>query len=114
MSLHPTHNPALTLAATNYNFLHTYIDHDFPTTGFNPASVPSPQQLALTQAFRTTSPLEVLEKIKTDTKFDGLFDAPGSVNIEKLFQEREEAILGYYYKFDMRGLSSPLLSPGTH
>lgn len=97
---------ALTLAATNYNFLHTYIDHDYPTIGFTPSKVPSPQQLALTQAARTTSPLEILEKIRADSKFDNLFDTPGTVDIEKLFAEREEAVLGYYYKLDMRDLVS--------
>lgn len=104
-----TFSIALTLAATSYNFLHTYIDNDFPTAGFVPQSTPSAQQLALTQASRTTSPLEIFEKIRDDEKFDDLFDSPGPSNIEKLFTEREEATLGYYYKLDMRGPSTPTL-----
>lgn len=96
--------PALALAATGYSSLHTYIDNDFPTSGFNLSHVPSAQQLALTPAARTTFSLEILSKIRTDARFDGLLDTRGPSHIEKLFQEREEAVLGYYYKLDMRDL----------
>lgn len=89
---------ALTLTATNYNFLHTYIDRDFPTVGFVPTQTAT--SLAHASKASTISPLAVLDAIRTDTRFDNLFEHPGSVNIEKLFAEREDAILEHYYSLD--------------
>ncbi|KAH8149563.1 uncharacterized protein LAJ45_06192 [Morchella importuna] len=94
---------ALTLAATNYNFLHTYIDRDFPTTGFVPTQTPAAQELC--SKAHTTDPLAVLDSVRTDTRFDNLFSSPGSVNIEKLFAERESAVLEHYYSLDTADLA---------
>lgn len=88
----------------NNSFLHTYIDNDFPASGFSVSHVPSAQQLTLTPAARTTSPLEILSKIRADSRFDGLFSTRGADHIEKLFKEREEVMLGYYYRLDMRDI----------
>jgi len=72
---------ALALGATNYNFLHKYIDTSFTT----PAST-----------YSTTSPLEILHKVQSDTHFDGLFEGRGSVNIEPLFRDHESAVLEHW------------------
>ncbi|KAH0608095.1 uncharacterized protein H6S33_002147 [Morchella sextelata] len=94
---------ALTLAATNYNFLHNYIDRDFPTTGFVPTHTTAAQSLS--SKAHTTDPLAILDAIRTDARFDNLFDSPGSVNIEKLFAERESAVLEHYYSLDTTDLA---------
>jgi hypothetical protein len=79
---------ALVLAATNYNFLHEYIDND-------PEVQPAKEPLAL--------PLEILAQIHADSRFDGLFDVPGASNIPRLFELRENEVLEYYHKLSIHG-----------
>ena len=79
---------ALVLAATNYNFLHEYIDND------------SEVQLAKEPL---ASPLEILAQIRADSRFDGLFDLPGANNMSRLFELREKEVLEYYHKLPIHG-----------
>lgn len=72
---------ALGLATTSYNFLHKYLD--------DPAySKPS--------GYSTSSPLDILQQVSKDKRFDGLFEEPGADNIESLFQNHEDAVLEHW------------------
>lgn len=76
---------ALAMAATQYNFMHKYLD--------DPKYTRPPAK----GHFLSTSPLEILDKIRSDTRFDGLFhEHKGSGNVEVLFDEHEDLILEYW------------------
>lgn len=77
---------ALGLAATQYNFLHKYLD--------DPAYTRQPP-------FSSTSPLELINKLAVDERFDGLFARPGFANIEPLFQHHEALVLEYWNAWDV-------------
>ena len=72
---------ALGLAATSYNYLHKYLD----VTSYTHTST-----------YRTTSPIEILERVAADERFDGLFKHRGGSNIEILFTDHEELILEHW------------------
>ena len=72
---------ALGMAATEYDFLHKYADE----TSYTKPST-----------YSTTSPLEILNKISDDKRFDGLFKTPGSGNIETLFHDHEALLLEHW------------------
>lgn len=72
---------ALAIAATSYNFLHKYLDE-------SSYSKPS--------SYSTTSPLEILHKIGSDTRLDGLFAHKGDSNMEVLFQNHENLVLEHW------------------
>ncbi|KAL1859832.1 hypothetical protein VTK73DRAFT_7433 [Phialemonium thermophilum] len=72
---------ALALAATQYNFLHKYIDDPSYTQ-------PSPIGHA--------SPAELLDKLSADSRFDGLFTEPGFKNIQPAFERHEALLLEYW------------------
>lgn len=84
---------ALGLAATQYNFLHKYLDDRSYTR-------PPP--------FSSTSPLELINKLASDTRFDNLFKTPGYANIGPLFQHHESLILEYWNAWDISSSSSDL------
>ncbi|KAI0152236.1 hypothetical protein F4776DRAFT_600727 [Hypoxylon sp. NC0597] len=72
---------ALGMAATQYNFLHKYID--------DPSySKPSP--------IKSSSPLELFHKLANDHRLDGAFKESGAENIEPLFREHEDIVLEYW------------------
>lgn len=76
---------ALAMAATQYNFMHKYLD--------DPKYTRSPPK----GGFSSTSPMEILNKIRGDNRFDGLFDKhQGTGNIEVLFDEHEDLVLEYW------------------
>lgn len=76
---------ALSMAATQYNFMHKYLD--------DPAYTRPPPK----GAFSSTSPMEILDKIRGDSRFNGLFDEyQGSGNIEILFDKHEDLVLEYW------------------
>lgn len=77
---------ALGLAATQYNFLHKYLDDASYTKK---------------SAFTSTSPTELLGKIARDTRFDGIFAEPGYDNIEPLFEEHESLVLEYWNAWEL-------------
>jgi hypothetical protein len=84
---------ALGLAATQYNFLHKYSDDPSYTR-------PSP--------FSSASPLELINKLASDARFDGLFKDPGFANIEPLFQKHEALILEYWNAWDLSSSEDPV------
>lgn len=77
---------ALSLAATCYNFLHKYIDDSAYS---RPVSKMS------------KSPLEILERVHNDSRFDNVCDGPGSDKMETLFQQKESLILDYWNSWDI-------------
>ncbi|KAF8251452.1 hypothetical protein K440DRAFT_614597 [Wilcoxina mikolae CBS 423.85] len=80
---------ALVLAATNYDFLHQYV---------SAARVTNVISDLLETSETSSRPVEILEELRNDSRFDGILDGPGENNIPRLFEIREEAILGYYHK----------------
>ncbi|MCJ1405031.1 hypothetical protein MMC11_008257 [Xylographa trunciseda] len=72
---------ALGLATTSYNYLHKYLDVTSYTR--NPSH-------------STSSPIEILERVAADERFDGLFEHHGGSNIETLFMHHEELILEHW------------------
>ncbi|KAI1106993.1 hypothetical protein F4804DRAFT_298984 [Jackrogersella minutella] len=72
---------ALGMTATQYNFLHKYIDD--PSYS-KPSSI------------KSSSPLELLRKLADDNRLDGLFKESGAENIEPLFQKHEDIVLEYW------------------
>lgn len=72
---------ALSMAASSYSSLHKYLDKPSYTK-------PSP--------YSTTSPLEILQKVHTDTRFDNLFHEKGSHNMTSLFSDHESLILEHW------------------
>lgn len=76
---------ALAMGACFYSPLHKYIDDDSYTK-------PSP--------FKSSSLLEILEKVREDKRFDGLYDHRSGV-IDKVFEEKEEAFLEYWNAWEL-------------
>ncbi|KAI1767412.1 hypothetical protein GGR53DRAFT_518480 [Hypoxylon sp. FL1150] len=72
---------ALGMAATQYNFLHKYIDDSSYTK-------PSP--------IKPSQPLDLFMKLADDKRLDGLFKEGGPQNIESLFQKQEDIVLEYW------------------
>jgi hypothetical protein len=72
---------ALAMSCVAYNFMHKYLDSPSYTK-------PS--------TYSTTSPLEILQKVHSDTRFDGLFNGKGDNNIEALFKNHESLILEHW------------------
>ena len=77
---------ALGLTATCYDFLHKYIDE---------------QKYSWASGELTTSPLAILEKIRTDSRLDDVFDGPDPVDLEFLFQKHEKLLLEYWNSWTM-------------
>ena len=72
---------ALGLATTSYDFLHKYLDDPSYTK-------PS--------TYSTSSPIEILQKVTGDKRFDNLFNHQGADNIETLFKDHESAVLEHW------------------
>ena len=72
---------ALGLATTSYNFLHKYLDNPSYTK-------PS--------TYSTSSPIEILQNVAQDQRFDNLFDQQGADNIEVLFKDHEIEVLEHW------------------
>ncbi|KAH6660600.1 hypothetical protein BKA67DRAFT_548580 [Truncatella angustata] len=72
---------ALGLAATQYNFLHKYLDNPVYTR---------------TSSFKSTSPLELFHRIASDSRFDGLFSEPTLGNLDVLFEKHEDLVMEYW------------------
>ena len=77
---------ALGLATTSYSFLHKYLD--------NPS-------YAKPSTYSTSSPLEILQKVAGDQRFDKIFDHQGADNIEILFRDHEAAVLEHWNAWQM-------------
>lgn len=73
---------ALGLAATCYSDIHKYMD--------------DPSYSQAESSYHSTSTLEILDRVRTDKRFNGLFGSPGANNLEIVFREREAAILNHW------------------
>ena len=69
------------MASVAYDSLHKYLDDPAYTR-------PS--------TYSTTNPLEILHKIATDTRLDGIFDNKGYENIAALFADHEDIVLEHW------------------
>jgi hypothetical protein len=76
---------ALALGACFYSPLHKYLDDPFYT---RPGE------------FKSTSLLDILDRVRNDKRFDGLYDHR-SGDISKVFEEREEAFLEYWNAWEL-------------
>jgi hypothetical protein len=74
------------MGSCSYNSLHKYLDDPSYTS-----PPPSPFPTA-----GLPSPLELLQKIHKDPRFDNLFSTPGVSNIATLFSQREVEVLEYW------------------
>lgn len=74
------------MASIAYDFLHKYLDD---------ASYTKPS------SYSSSSPLEILQKISEDTRFDGLFDGKGDGNINSLFENHESLVLEHWNAWDI-------------
>ena len=72
---------ALGLTTTSYDFLHKYLDDPSYTK-------PS--------TYSTSSPMEILQKVDEDKRFDNLFDHQGADNIGPLLKDHETAVLEHW------------------
>lgn len=89
---------ALTMAATTHDGLHKYIDNpDYLSPG--PGNEPP---------YSTPSILDILYRIRTDTRFDGLFNAPTIHNLDTILKDRrlEAAALEHVRAWDIGPHSS--------
>ncbi|KAF2460016.1 hypothetical protein BDY21DRAFT_337173 [Lineolata rhizophorae] len=77
---------ALALATCFYSFLHKYLDDPSYTKA---------------STFKTDSPLNILQRVAADSRFDGLFDGPGLGNMDVLFQKHEAELLEYWNAWDL-------------
>lgn len=78
---------ALSMAATGYGNFHKYFDE--------------PAYSQPNSTYSTTSLYEILENVRTDPQFDGLFTQPAGNNIDVLFREREADILRHWNAWKM-------------
>lgn len=70
------------MAATCYSEVHKYLD--------------DPSYSHAEPSYRSTSPLEILERVREDKRFNGLFATSASQNLDILFREREAALLDHW------------------
>lgn len=104
---------SMSLASCQYNYMHKYTD--------SPSFIkPVP--------FSSTSPMELLNRMATDERFDGIFKERRFDNIEILFQKHEELVLEYWNSWDLSdpkrqfqesqntavNLLVATVAPGTH
>lgn len=78
---------ALSLAATWYSDIHKYLDD--PAYSTRPAP------------YESTSPMEVLTRVRRDHRFDGVFYTRGGDNLETIFQKCEAAVLDHWNSWKM-------------
>ncbi|KAK7989807.1 ribosome biogenesis protein Ssf2 [Apiospora arundinis] len=72
---------ALVMTSVSYSFLHKYLDDPSYTK-------PS--------ASSSTSPRELLEKMRNDKRLDGMFEKPSLDNFDTLFEKHEDIFLEYW------------------
>lgn len=85
------------MGSCSYNSLHKYLDDPSYTSPPQPSSSPT---------CTLPSPLELLQKIHKDPRFDNLFSTPGPSNVVTLLAKREPEVLEYWNAW-------PLTDPKT-
>jgi hypothetical protein len=78
---------ALAVACIDRDFLYKYVDAKQKYKAFTRSTTP---------AVSSKSLLEILDMMRLDTRFNGLFESPGYWNLPILFASREEVILEYF------------------
>ena len=75
---------ALGIAVTNYNYMHKYLDdlHDSKPT------------------HNTASPLDVLQRVRTDKRLDDLFNEPGDNNVKEVLEQHGDIVIEYLNAWD--------------
>ncbi|KAK2824775.1 hypothetical protein FQN49_007488 [Arthroderma sp. PD_2] len=63
---------------------------------------PSDIQKNMTPRYTTSSPFEVLDKIRGDKRFDGMFTTPGGNNVEELFKTQQTLLLEHWTAWDLK------------
>ncbi len=78
---------ALGLAATNYNFMHRYLD--------------DPKYSKQPTAYQTSNQFEVLARVRADKRLDGLFSGPGLSNFNDIFSHHESILMEHWNAWKM-------------
>jgi hypothetical protein len=73
---------ALALAATCYGQMNKYLD--------------DPSYSQAESSYSSTSPSDILEKVRADKRFNGLFGTPGNDNINIILREHDAALLDHW------------------
>lgn len=79
---------ALAMAASCYDYIHEYIDD---------SSNQLDQQSSLDNNDQTASVLDLIHKIRNDTRLDGLFTSPGFSNVSVLFSDHSALLREYLH-----------------
>ncbi|BDD63501.1 hypothetical protein MAP00_008382 [Monascus purpureus] len=79
---------ALALTATCYGDIHKYIDD-------SSYSLAEP-------SYRSNSLFEILNRVRSDKRFDGLFGTPGNNNLDIVFRDREAALLDHWNAWNIQ------------
>jgi hypothetical protein len=96
---------ALAVACIDRDFLYKYIDAKQKYKAFTRNPTP-------TQPTKTL--LEILNAMRLDTRFDGLFESPGYWNLPILFASREDTVLEYFNLWTVTRISPPPHYPLKH
>ncbi|KAB8078313.1 hypothetical protein BDV29DRAFT_152842 [Aspergillus leporis] len=76
---------ALSLGCTERDPIHRYLDTPYPDTS----------------TYKSTSPKTILQCVRDDARFSGLFSIPGYNNIATIFAKAESAILDHWNAWDI-------------
>src|SRR5271170_7449881 len=93
---------ALAVACIDRDFLYKYVDAKQKYKAFTRSTT--------TPTTPTKSLLEILDMMRQDTRFDGLFQSPGYWNLPILFASREEIILEYFNLWTVTRTSHSLIT----
>jgi hypothetical protein len=78
---------ALAVACIDRDFLYKYVDAKQKYKTFTRSPTPT---------IPTKTLIDILNMMRSDTRFDGLFESPGYWNLPILFASREETVLEYF------------------
>lgn len=73
---------ALGMASVCYNNIHKYLEN--------------PELSQAEASYHSTSLFDIIDKVRSDKKLDGLFVTPGDHNLEKLFESHEALLLDHW------------------
>ncbi|THC98487.1 hypothetical protein EYZ11_002072 [Aspergillus tanneri] len=73
---------ALAMTATCYGTIHKYFD--------------DPTYSQVESSYKSASVMEILNKVRKDPRFKGLFGHPGDHNLETIFRDHEAALLNHW------------------
>lgn len=83
---------ALTMAASCDNFLRKYVESE----------IPSPTDKS------TSDPLELLRRVREDSRFDGIYHGPGPQDYKEIFRQREQLFVEYFDLLDMEKIGEKI------